>query len=71
MSNSPKRGTKVKILQNAKVPARFRGKSGFISRINYTSERGYLYKIKIGDVFDPDSNESDLVASERDLIIFK
>ena len=55
----------LKYLQDLEVnPALFPG-------LIILLERGYLYKIKIGDVFDPNSNESDLVASERDLIIFK
>ena len=70
MSN-PKRGTEVLVKTNAKVPKHFQGKKGFISRINYSSGTGYIYKIQIGEEFDPESNVTDLIASESDLIFMK
>ena len=70
MSN-PKRGSKVLIKTNAKVPAQFKGKEAFISRINYSSGTGYLYKLQVRDEFDPESNICDLMATDNDLIFMK
>lgn len=70
MSN-PKRGSKVLIKTNAKVPVQFKGKEAFISRINYSSGTGYLYKLQVMDEFDPESNICDLMATDNDLIFMK
>ena len=70
MSN-PKRGSRVLIKTNAKVPNHFKGKNAFISRINYSSGTGYLYKLQVGDEFDPDSNICDVMATDGDLIFMK
>ncbi len=69
--DTPKRGTQVLVKTNAKVPKQYQGKKGFISRINYSSGTGYIYKIQIRDEFDPESNICDLMASDADLIFMK
>lgn len=69
--DTPKRGTEVLIKTNAKVPGKFKGKRGFIPRINYSSGTGYIYKIQVRDEFDPESNITDLIASDSDLLFMQ
>ena len=69
MKASFTRGTKVLIAQKAKVHPEFIGKRGYIIKANYSSDKGYLLKVKIGDEFDQDCTLADLVATEDDVII--
>ena len=68
---NPKRGSKVLIKTNAKVPNHFKGKEAFISRINYSSGTGYLYKLQVKDEFDPDDTICDVMVTDSDLIFMK
>ena len=71
MKSNPTKGTKVIVGAKAKVHPKYRGQSGFITKISYSSDKGFLYNVRITDVYDPDDVSSDLMATESDLLIFK
>ncbi len=69
--NNPTKGTKVIVGTKAKVHPKFRGKSGFITKVSYSSDKGFLYNVRIADTYDPFDLTSDLMATEADLLIMK
>lgn len=70
MNEVLKRGTRVMISKNAKVPVQFKGKIGYISKTNYSSDKGCLYHIVgIGEAYDINPSLCDLVATENDIIV--